>query len=37
MLQIAILSNHLNGRDTHIRQIKVYGPRPCVSISPSLT
>ncbi|KAL1213523.1 Anaphase-promoting complex subunit 10 [Cardamine amara subsp. amara] len=28
MLQIAILSNHLNGRDTHIRQIKVYGPRP---------
>ncbi|XP_049360552.1 anaphase-promoting complex subunit 10 isoform X1 [Solanum verrucosum] len=30
MLQIAVLSNHLNGRDTHIRQIKVYGPRPCV-------
>ncbi|CAN0919340.1 Anaphase-promoting complex subunit 10, partial [Linum grandiflorum] len=28
MLQIAVLSNHLNGRDTHIRQIKVYGPRP---------
>ncbi|CAH9107234.1 unnamed protein product [Cuscuta europaea] len=28
MLQVAILSNHLNGRDTHIRQIKVYGPRP---------
>ncbi|CAG7871820.1 anaphase-promoting complex subunit 10 [Brassica rapa] len=28
MLQIAMLSNHLNGRDTHIRQIKVYGPRP---------
>ncbi|XP_039799715.1 anaphase-promoting complex subunit 10-like isoform X2 [Panicum virgatum] len=28
MLQIAILSNHLNGRDTHIRQIKIYGPRP---------
>ncbi|XP_071915073.1 anaphase-promoting complex subunit 10-like isoform X6 [Coffea arabica] len=28
MLQIAILSNHLNGRDTHVRQIKVYGPRP---------
>ncbi|KAL0802907.1 hypothetical protein Bca101_058083 [Brassica carinata] len=28
MLQISILSNHLNGRDTHIRQIKVYGPRP---------
>ncbi|KAH0717226.1 hypothetical protein KY285_013257 [Solanum tuberosum] len=28
MLQIAVISNHLNGRDTHIRQIKVYGPRP---------
>ncbi|KAJ9703478.1 hypothetical protein PVL29_005012 [Vitis rotundifolia] len=28
MLQIAILSNHLNGRDTHVRQIKVYGPPP---------
>nr|XP_043616947.1 anaphase-promoting complex subunit 10 [Erigeron canadensis] len=28
MLQIGILSNHLNGRDTHVRQIKVYGPRP---------
>ncbi|KAG9150328.1 hypothetical protein Leryth_027454 [Lithospermum erythrorhizon] len=27
MLQIAILANHLNGRDTHVRQIKVYGPR----------
>ncbi|KAL5705389.1 Anaphase-promoting complex subunit 10 [Ranunculus cassubicifolius] len=33
MLQVAVISNHLNGRDTHIRQIKVYGPRlnpvPC--------
>lgn len=28
MLQIAVLSNHLHGRDTHVRQIKVYGPRP---------
>lgn len=28
MLQIAVLSNHLNGRDTHVRQIKVYGPQP---------
>ena len=26
-VQIAILSNHQNGRDTHIRQIKVFGPR----------
>ncbi|CAN6446693.1 unnamed protein product [Victoria cruziana] len=28
MLQTAVLSNHPNGRDTHIRQIRVYGPRP---------
>ncbi|OAY63317.1 Anaphase-promoting complex subunit 10 [Ananas comosus] len=28
MLQLAILSNHLNGRDTHVRQIKIFGPRP---------
>ena len=26
LLQIAVLSNHQNGRDTHIRQIKVFGP-----------
>ncbi len=26
-IQIAILQMHQNGRDTHIRQIKVYGPR----------
>jgi len=30
-LQIAILSMHLGGRDTHIRQVKVYGPRNPVS------
>lgn len=40
MLQIGVLSNHLNGRDTHVRQIKVYGPRPYVlsnSLIPSLS
>eukprot|EP01083_Nonionella_stella_P022799 63033_1 len=26
VIQIAILSSHQNGRDTHIRQIKIYGP-----------
>jgi len=26
-LQIAVLSNHQNGRDTHVRQVKIYGPR----------
>ena len=25
-LQIAILANHQNGRDTHLRQVKVFGP-----------
>jgi hypothetical protein len=24
---VVILSMHQNGRDTHIRQIKLYGPR----------
>ena len=27
MLQIAIVSNHQNGRDTHVRELKVFGPR----------
>lgn len=27
ILQLAVLANHQNGRDTHIRQVKVYGPR----------
>eukprot|EP00741_Cyanophora_paradoxa_P008318 tig00001292_g8047.t1 len=36
LLQIAITQNHQNGRDTHIRQIKVYGPRGYASqLSPS--
>lgn len=26
-LQIAILSSHQNGRDTHVRQVKVFAPR----------
>ncbi|VAI62500.1 unnamed protein product [Triticum turgidum subsp. durum] len=34
MLQIAVLANHLNGRDTHVRQIKIYGPRlECIMYS----
>lgn len=28
-LQIAILANHQNGRDSHVRQIRVFGPRRC--------
>lgn len=27
-LQIVILNTHLNGRDTHIRQVKVYSVLP---------
>eukprot|EP00873_Tetraselmis_striata_P038626 jgi/Tetstr1/458890/TSEL_004397.t1 len=27
MVQVAVLSNHQNGRDTHIRKVKVFGPR----------
>lgn len=26
-VQVAVLANHQNGRDTHIRQIKIYTPR----------
>uniref|UniRef100_A0A7S2GHP1 Anaphase-promoting complex subunit 10 n=1 Tax=Alexandrium andersonii TaxID=327968 RepID=A0A7S2GHP1_9DINO len=26
-IQLAVLSNHQNGRDTHMRQIQVHGPR----------
>jgi len=26
LLQIAILTNHQNGRDSHLRQVKVFGP-----------
>lgn len=27
LLQIAILTNHLNGKDTHIRGVRVFAPR----------
>lgn len=33
-VQIAILSNHQNGRDTHLRQIKVHSPVQHVSVCP---
>ena len=26
MIQVAVLSNHQNGRDTHMRQIKIHSP-----------
>lgn len=28
LIQLAVLSNHQNGRDTHLRQVVVLGPRP---------
>ena len=31
LLQILILANHQNGRDTHVRQVKVFGPRKDVT------
>lgn len=27
LLQIAIISNHLNGKDTHVRGVRVFAPR----------
>ncbi len=33
MLQIAVLSNYQNGRDTHMRQIKVHSPVQDVTVA----
>eukprot|EP00850_Spirogloea_muscicola_P002480 SM000009S23609 [mRNA] locus=s9:995061:996626:- [translate_table: standard] len=35
LVQLAIMSNHQNGRDTHVRQIQVFGPRSDAVISPA--
>ena len=32
-LQVVVLMMHQNGRDTHIRQVKVFGPRVSTSRS----
>ncbi|PSN57276.1 Anaphase-promoting complex subunit 10 [Blattella germanica] len=32
MIQIAVISNHQNGRDTHMRQIKIHSPMECRGI-----
>ena len=34
LVQLVVLTNHQNGRDTHVRQIKLYGPRKCVRARP---
>jgi hypothetical protein len=31
LIQIAIMSSHQNGRDTHLRQVKIYGSRPAAT------
>lgn len=32
MLQLGVLANHQNGRDTHIRQIKIHSPIETTSV-----
>jgi len=29
LVQLVVLTNHQNGRDTHVREVKVFGPRKC--------
>ena len=29
-VQLVVQTNHQNGRDTHVRQVKIFGPRKCV-------
>lgn len=31
LVQFAVLTSHQNGRDTHIRQVKIFGPRQPVT------
>jgi anaphase-promoting complex subunit 10 len=33
LIQIAIISNHMNGKDTHVRGIRVFSPKPFVLTS----
>ncbi|KAM0788739.1 hypothetical protein ACM66B_002831 [Microbotryomycetes sp. NB124-2] len=28
LIQIAIISNHMNGKDTHVRGVRIYAPKP---------
>ncbi|KAF6019320.1 hypothetical protein EB796_022371 [Bugula neritina] len=35
MLQIVIISNHQNGKDTHLRQIRVHTPNTQVELNPN--
>lgn len=31
-MQVAVLVNHQNGRDTHLRQIRIFGPRESANL-----
>lgn len=33
VIQLVIMSNYMNGKDTHIRGLKIVGPLECVYIS----
>ena len=37
LIQVAIHANHQNGKDTHVRGLKIYAAEPCVSPCPSST
>lgn len=34
MLQVIIVNNHMNGKDTHVRGLKILGPIEYVASSP---
>jgi len=36
VLQVIVLTNHMNGKDTHIRGLKILGPEEFVDVSFSL-
>ena len=31
LVQVAVISNHQNGRDTHVRSVRVFAPRPAAT------
>ena len=32
IVQLAILGNHLNGKDTHVRHVRIFGPKRSVCL-----
>jgi anaphase-promoting complex subunit 10 len=37
VLQVIVLTNHMNGKDTHIRGLRILGPEESVDVPFSLT